>query len=272
MVSLGTVMTSAGRRSSRLASSPATGGGIADEDPETRAIIVRSLQAERAVVERLRAAMPPPDDDWSESGGDVLPGATYEADYVEPPVPSDDTTAVINDDSGVIDITQGTAEGVPTHEAPRSTDDDAPRTMPDSLTMCANHYRCGRTQAATVFNPGFCCDECECTHGREHAENCCADQTTDSYASGQPMGLTAERDDAPRDVHRSTECVDRERCGRALRLQHFGPPVTWICKACVDMVARRQAAHGENPIDEHVFGSAEMEATLNDTKPAAMDF
>jgi hypothetical protein len=38
------------------------------------------------------------------------------------------------------------------------------------------------------------------------------------------------------------------------------------------MVARRQAAHGENPIDEHVFGSAEMEATLNGTKPAAMDF
>ena len=47
---------------------------------------------------------------------------------------------------------------------------------------------------------------CECTHGREHAENCCVDQTTDSQAS------------------------------------------------------------------EHVFGSAEMEATLNDTKPAAMDF
>ena len=86
------------------------------------------------------------------------------------------------------------------------------------------------------------------------------------------MGLTAERDDAPRDVHRSTECVDRERCGRALRLERWGPPATWICDACVDMVARRQAAHGENPIDEHVFGSAEMEATLNDTKPAAMDF
>ena len=86
------------------------------------------------------------------------------------------------------------------------------------------------------------------------------------------MGLTAERGDAPRDVHRSTECVDRERCGRALSLRREGPPVTWICEPCVDMVARRQAAHGENPIDEHVFGSAEMEATLNGTKPAAMDF
>ena len=74
------------------------------------------------------------------------------------------------------------------------------------LTMCANHERCGRKLTATVFNPGYCCDECECTHGREHAENCCVDQTTDSQAS------------------------------------------------------------------EHVFGSAEMEATLNDTKPAAMDF
>ena len=272
MVSLGTVMTSAGRRSSRLASSSATGGGIAAEDPETQAIILRSLQAERMVVERLRAALPPPDDDWSESGGDVLPGAAYEVDYVEPPVQSDDMTAATNDDSGVVGVTQGAAEGAPTHEALRSTDDDAPRTMPGLLTMCANHERCGRTQAATVFNPGYCCDECECTNGQEHAENCCADQTTDSHAPGQPMGLTAERDDAPRDVHRSTECVDRERCGRALSLQRWGPPVTWICEACVDMVARRQAAHGENPIDEHVFGSAEMEATLNGTKPAAMDF
>ena len=74
------------------------------------------------------------------------------------------------------------------------------------LTMCANHERCGRKLAATVFNPGYCCDECECTHGREHAEDCCVDQTTDPQAS------------------------------------------------------------------ERVLGSAEMEATLNSTKPAAMDF
>jgi len=199
-------MTSAGRRSSRLTSLAAPGGGTAAEDPETQAIILRSLQAERTVVEQLRAALPPPDDDWSESGGDALPGAAHEVDYVEPLAQFGDTTAVINDDSGAVGVTQGAAEGAPTHEALRSTDDDAPRTMPGLLTMCANHERCGRTQAATVSNPGYCCDECERTSGREHAENCCVDQTTDSQAS------------------------------------------------------------------EHVFGSAEMEATLNDTKPAAMDF
>ena len=78
--------------------------------------------------------------------------------------------------------------------------------VPGLLTVCANHERCGRTQAATVSNPGYCCDECECTNGQEHAENCCADQTIDTQAP------------------------------------------------------------------EHVLGSAEMEATLNDIKPAAMDF
>ena len=274
MERLGTVMTSAGRRSSRLTSLAATGGGTAAEDPETQAIVLRSLQAERTVVEQLRAALPPPDDDWSESGGDALPGAAHEVDYVEPPAQFGDTTAVINDDSGVVGVTQGAVEGAPTLEALRSTDDGAPRTMPGLLTMCANHERCGRTQAVTMcVNPAYCCDECAYTNGQEHAEHCYADQTTDSHAPGQPMGLTAERDDAPRTVPgQPTECVDRERCGRALRLEHWGPPVTWVCDVCVDMVARRQAAHGENPIDEHVPGSAEMEATLNDTKPAPMDF
>ena len=203
MVRLGTVTTPAGRRSSRLASTAATGGGIAAEDPETQAIILSSLQAERTVVERLRAALPPPNDDWSESGGDVEPGAEYEVDYVEPPAESDDTWVRIVDDSGVVRVMQGAAEGRPT----------------------------------------------------------------------EVLGLTAEHDDAPRTMPgQPTECVDHERCGHALRLQHWGPPVTWVCDVCVNMVARRQAAHGENPIDEHVPGSAEMEATLNGTKPAAMDF
>ena len=114
MERLGTVMTSAGRRSGRLTSLAATGGGTAAEDPETQAIVLRSLQAERTVVEQLRAALPPPDDDWSESGGDALPGAEHEVDYVEPPAQFDDTTAMINDDSGVVGVTQGTVEGAPT--------------------------------------------------------------------------------------------------------------------------------------------------------------
>ena len=201
MVRLGMVTTPAGRRSSRLASTAATGGGIAAEDPETQAIILSCLQAERTVVERLRAALPPPNDDWSESGGDVEPGAEYEVDYVEPPAASDDTWVRIVDDSGVVRVMRSD-----------EIDDGARRSSArlmaatGPLTMCANHERCGRKLTATVFNPGYCCDECECTHGREHAEDCCVDQTTDPQAS------------------------------------------------------------------EHVFGSAEMEATLNDTKPAAMDF
>ena len=274
MQRLGLVTTSAGRRSARLTSSAATGGGIAAEDPETQAILLHSLQAEQEVVARLRAELPPRDDDWSESGGDVLPGAQFEVDvrsedmtvptqddgevfidddddpesfltYSVPTVtttttmqdtdpPTDGSHALAgipsvepddgvvpegpplgdrtDDDSGVVGVTRGAAEGALTHEALRSFDDGARRSSArlmaatGLLTMCANHERCGRKLTATVFNPGYCCDECECTHGREHAENCCVDQTTDSQAS------------------------------------------------------------------EHVFGSAEMEATLNDTKPAAMDF
>ena len=39
MERLGTVMTAAGRRSGRLTSATATGGGIASEDAETQAIL-----------------------------------------------------------------------------------------------------------------------------------------------------------------------------------------------------------------------------------------
>ena len=144
-------------------------------------------------------------DDFSESGGDALPGAEHEVDYVEPPAQFDATTAMINDDSGVVGVTQGTVEGKPTLEV---------------------------------------------------------------------LGSTAEHDDAPRTVPGPpTKCVDHERCGRALRSQHWGPPVTWVCDVCVSTGARRHAEHGDaNQIDSHVPGSAEMEATLNDIKPAPMDF
>ena len=47
MERLGTVMTSAGRRSGRLTSLAATGGDTAAEDPETQATVLRSLQAAR---------------------------------------------------------------------------------------------------------------------------------------------------------------------------------------------------------------------------------
>ena len=268
MQRLGTVTTLAGRRSARLTSLAATGGGIAAEDPETQAELLHTLQVEQEVKARLRAELPPRDDDWSESGGDVLPGAQFEVDvrsedvyptqsdgeeFVDDEndpessmtysVPTVTTTTTMQDADPLADgplpddrtdddseavgcnpgfqagrttanaiVTRGAAEGALTHEALRSFDDGARRSSArlmaatGPLTMCANHERCGRKLTATVFNPGYCCDECECTHGREHAEDCCVDQTTDPQAS------------------------------------------------------------------EHVPGSAEMEATLNDTKPAPMDF
>ena len=82
MERLGTVLTAAGRRSARLTSSSATGGGAANDDAETQAIILRNLQEERMVVERLRAELPPPvrlsDIDFPETGGSALPGAERE--------------------------------------------------------------------------------------------------------------------------------------------------------------------------------------------------
>ena len=60
MERLGTVLTTEGRRSGRLASLAATGGGMADEDAETQAIVLHNLQVARTVVKQLRAALPPP--------------------------------------------------------------------------------------------------------------------------------------------------------------------------------------------------------------------
>ena len=108
---LGMVTTPAGRRSARLSSSAATGGGTAAESDETRAAILHSLEAERTVVAQLRAARPPtPDETWSESGGDELPGAAHEVDVAEPDQ-LDATTATADD---VDDTQQHEGE---THEA-----------------------------------------------------------------------------------------------------------------------------------------------------------
>ena len=108
---LGMVPTPAGRRSARLSSSAATGGGIAAESDETRAAILLELETERAVVARLRAARPPtPEETWSESGGDELPGAAHEVDVPEP-----DQLDVTTATAGDVDDTQQ-HEGE-THEA-----------------------------------------------------------------------------------------------------------------------------------------------------------
>ena len=100
-----------------LSSSAATGGGTAAESDETRAAILHSLEVERTVVEQLRAARPPtPDDDWSESGGDALPGAAHEVDLVEP-AQLDATTTTVDD----VDDTQQHEGESPKHPNSRET-------------------------------------------------------------------------------------------------------------------------------------------------------
>ena len=193
---LGTVLTAAGRRSGRLASSTATGGDITSEDAETQAIVLHNLQVERTVVERLRAALPPPTgDDFPETGGEALPGAEYEVDYVEP-LALDATTVTINDDSGVVGDTQGTVEGAPTLKVLGLA-----AGIPDMPRMCINHERCGHAQAITMcVDPAYCCDECAYTNGQEHAEHCYADQITESHGPGS-AGMERKRSELAGSSH-----------------------------------------------------------------------
>ena len=134
---LGSVQTEEGPRSARLASSSATDGGTVDDDDETQSIIARNLREERMVVERLRAALPPPaklgDTDFPETGGSALMGDGWVAYYNEPLARFASTTVTVNDGDGAIGgTTQGTVEGPPTltevTEAMRgATGTDVPR-------------------------------------------------------------------------------------------------------------------------------------------------
>ena len=134
---LGSVQTEEGRRSARLTSSSATGGDPVDDDDETQSIIARNLREERRVVDRLRAALPPParlgDTDFPETGGSTLMGDGWEACYNEPLAQFASTTVTVNDGDGAIGgTTQGTVEGPPTltevTEAMRgATGTDVPR-------------------------------------------------------------------------------------------------------------------------------------------------
>ena len=177
MERLGTVLTAAGRRSGRLTSSTATGGGIANDDAETQAIVLHNLQVERTVVERLRAALPPParlGDDFPETGGEALPGAEVEVDYIEPLARFDTTTETVNDDSGAVGgTTQGTVEGAPTLEVLGSTagHDGAPRTELNLPALCPNSDRCHQV-ANLAGGLEHCCERCFRTNAVEHSGDC----------------------------------------------------------------------------------------------------
>ena len=147
---------------------------MTDEDAETQAIVLRNLQVERTVVEQLRAALPPPTlDDFPETGGEALPGAEYEVDYVEPLVPFDATTATVDDDSGVVGVTQGTVEGAPTLEVLGSTaaHDGAPRTELIPPALCPNSDRCHQV-ANLAGGLEHCCKRCYRTNAVEHSGDC----------------------------------------------------------------------------------------------------
>ena len=198
MERLGTVQTAEGRRSGRLSSLAATGGGTAAEDAETQAIVLHSLRVERMVAEQLRAALPPPTpDDFPETGGEALPGAEYEVDYVEPPAQFDATTAMINDDSGVVGVTQGTVEGTPTLEVLGST---AELAEPAPVRSEQPDHDCRtagcRRQAPGPFPPSVCgirelhcCVHCYDTNGARHSRECDAYTTEATLNDIEPAPM-----------------------------------------------------------------------------------
>ena len=201
MERLGTVSTAAGRRSARLTSSAATGGGIASEDAETQAIVSHSLQAEQQVIEQLRAELPLPtlDDDFPETGGEALPGAEYEVDYVEPPAQFDTTTG------GTV---QDTVEGPPAFDFHRPASEVA-RLLEaaheaagiagqvDNSRSCINHEHCGRahSHSVTMNLDAYCCDECAHTNGRIHADDCSAVQVIGWHVPGSAAMESTLNDD-----------------------------------------------------------------------------
>ena len=147
---------------------------MAGEDAETQAIVLHNLQVERTVVERLRAALPPPTlgDDSPETGGEALPGAEYEVDYVEPLAQFDATTVTINDDSGVVGDTQGTVEGAPTEVlGSTAAHDGAPRTELIPPALCPNSDRCHQV-ANLASGLEHCCERCFRTNAVEHSGDC----------------------------------------------------------------------------------------------------
>ena len=185
---LGSVQTDEGRRSARLTSSSATGGDTVNDDDETQSIILRNLRDERMVVERLRAALPPParlsDNDFPETGGSTLPGDEREVDYNEPLARFASTTETVNDGGGAIGgTTQGTVEGALTLEATVGLADGhggaAPLTVPNLPALCPNSDRCH--QAANLADGlEHCCERCFRTNATEHSEDCRWWHTTSS--------------------------------------------------------------------------------------------
>ena len=253
-----------------------------NDDDETQPIILRNLRDERMVVERLRAALPPParlsDIDFLETGGSALPGDEREVDDNEPLVRFASTTETVDDGGGAIGgTTQGTVEGALTLTAAAEATGGATG-IPGMPRMCINHERCGHVQAITMcVNPAYCCDECAYTNGREYAEHCYADQITESHAPGTVEGaLTLEATVGLADGHGGAApltvpnlpalCPNSNRCHQAANL---ADGLEHCCERCFRTNATE---HSEDCRWWHTTSSGTVESTLNDLTPAPMYF
>ena len=127
------------------------------------------------MIERLRAELPPPtlDDDFPETGGEALPGAEYEVDYVEPPAQFDATMVTTNDGSGAVGDTQGTVEAAPALGAlgPTAAYDGAPRAELITPALCRNSDRCHQV-VNLAGGLEHCCGRCFWTNAVEHSGGC----------------------------------------------------------------------------------------------------
>ena len=150
----------------------------------TQSRIAFNIREERRVLDRLRAALPPPVTldalDFPETGGSTLMGDGWEAYYNEPPVRLASTTEAGNDNdsTAVGGTTQGTVEGPLTLDGRGGGRREESTAIPTSPRMCINHERCGRAHASHL--PWHHCVLLRRvrSHERsEHAEHCCADQS-----------------------------------------------------------------------------------------------
>ena len=180
--------------------------GTVDGGGTTQPRTASNIRAERRVLDRLRAALPPPVTidslDFPETGGSTLMGEGWEAYYNEPLVQLASTTETGNDDDSATDggTTQGTIGGPLTLTAAAEATGGATG-IPDMPRMCANHERGGHAQAITMCaNPAYCCDECAYTNGQEHAEHCYADQITESHAPGSAEMELVPNDTTPAEM------------------------------------------------------------------------
>ena len=156
--------------------------GTVDGGGTAQSKIAFNIREERRVLDRRRAALPPPVTlgslDFPETGGSTLMGDGWEAYYNKPLVRLATTTETSNDDESTVDggTTQGTVEGPLTLEATVGLTDGhdgaAPLTVPSPPALCRNIDRCHQTARSQTDGFQYCCERCFQTNATEHSEDC----------------------------------------------------------------------------------------------------